>query len=251
MNDSFKNKNVLVSGAGKGIGKEIVLSFARSGADVVFFDKDKEKVASVKEEIQKVRDGNKLYAEVFDITKINKIEEFLKRVKTEIGDIDILINNVGVGLVRRFQHTKEADFDFVFSTGLKGPFFLTQKVTEKMREGGNVIFITSIHAKHPSLDPTYDTSKAAINNLVLNLSLELAHRQIRVNAIAPGHIDIETENKPRKQSDVPLGKKAGLPQDIANASLFLADQTKASYITGVVLPVTGGLHIPIAKDLKF
>ena len=250
MSELFKNKNVLVSGAGKGIGKEIALAFAKSGADVVFFDKDKEKVKAVAAEIKKVHNGKKLLAEAFDITKINKIDGFIKKVKDEIGNIDILINNIGVGLVRRFPHTKEADFDFVFSTGLKGPFFLTQKVTEKMKEGGNVIFITSIHAKHPSLDPTYDTSKAAINNLVVNLALELAKRKIRVNAIAPGHIDVETDNNPRRQSDVPLGKKAGLPQDISNACLFLADDSKASYITGVVLPVTGGLHIPIAKDLK-
>ncbi|OGY23503.1 MAG: hypothetical protein A2172_04820 [Candidatus Woykebacteria bacterium RBG_13_40_15] len=251
MEQIFKNKNILISGAGKGIGKEIAIAFAKSGADVVFFDKDKEKVTEVLEEIKKIHTGKKLLAEVFDITRINKIDSFLKKVKAEIGNIDILVNNVGVGLVRKFPHTKEADFDFVFSTGLKGPFFLTQKVTEKMREGGNVIFITSIHAKHPSLDPTYDSSKAAINNLVMNLALELAKRKIRVNAIAPGHIDVEAEKKPRRQGDVPLGKKAGLPQDIANACLFLADHKKARYIIGAVLPVTGGLHIPIAKDIKF
>jgi len=251
MEQTFKNKNVLVSGAGKGIGKDIALAFAKSGADVVFFDKDKEKVKAVAAEIKKIHTGKKLLAEAFDITKINRIEEFLKRVETEIGNIDILINNIGVGLVKRFSETTSDDFDLVLATNFKGPFFLTQKVTEKMKEGSSIIFISSIHASHPSLDPTYDASKAAINSFVANLSLELAKRKIRVNAIAPGHIDVEIDSKPRRQSDVPLGKKAGLPQDIANACLFLADKSKAGYITAVVLPVTGGLHIPIAKDIKF
>lgn len=249
MNDEFKNKVVLVSGAGKGIGRQIALVFAREEAKIAFFARDRQRVEEVEKEIKK--SGGRVLASAFDITKIGQIDEYLRDVKSKFGKIDVLVNNIGVGLVKRFSETTESDFDLVFSTNLKGPFFLTQKVASEMKEGSNIIFITSIHAEHPSLDPTYDASKAAVNSLVANLALGLAAKGIRVNAIAPGHIDVETKGKPRQQSDVLLGRKAGLPQDVANACLFLADNEKARYITGVVLPVTGGLHIPIAKDIKF
>jgi len=154
-------------------------------------------------------------------------------------------------LVKKFAETSESDFDLVLSTNFRGPFFLTQKAVKEMKEGSSIIFISSIHAGYPSLDATYDASKAAINSLVVNLALDFASRGIRVNAIAPGHIDVKTKRGPRAQSDVPLGKKAGFSHDIAEACLFLADSEKARYITGLVLPVTGGLHIPVAKDIKF
>jgi NAD(P)-dependent dehydrogenase (short-subunit alcohol dehydrogenase family) len=116
-------------------------------------------------------------------------------------------------------------------------------VAKKMGEGDSILFITSIHAEVPSLDPTYDGSKASINNLILNLSLELASRGVRVNGIAPGHVD--TLNPvPRVAGDVPLGQTAATPKEIANAAVFLSNNNEAKYITGVILPVTGGLHIP-------
>jgi len=249
MGTSFEDKVVLVSGAGKGIGRQIALAFAKEGAKVALFARDNKKVEEVEKEIKRI--GGAVLASTLDITKINQIDDYLQSVESKFGKIDILINNVGIGVVKKFFNTTAADFDLVLSTNLKGPFFLTQKVAREMGEGSSIIFITSIHAEHPSLDPTYDASKAAINSLVANLALELAPKKIRVNAISPGHIDVETKKEPRQQSDVPLGKKAGLPQDVVNACLFLADNEKARYITGVVLPVTGGLHIPIAKDIKF
>ncbi|OGY21188.1 MAG: hypothetical protein A2126_02630 [Candidatus Woykebacteria bacterium GWB1_45_5] len=249
MTNNFENRAVLVSGAGKGIGKQIALTFAENGASVAFFDRDEKLVGEVVEEINQV--GKKIFAKVLDVSKIEQIDSFLRTIKTQFGEIDILVNNVGTGLVKKFFQTSKEDFDLVFSTNFKGSFFLTQKVAKEMKTGSSIIFITSIHAEHPSLDPTYDGSKAAINSLVANLALELAPKGIRVNAVAPGHIDVETRGEPRQQSDVPLGKKAGLPQDVAKACLFLADNEKARYITGAILPVTGGLHIPIAKDIKF
>jgi len=246
MDKSFRDKLVLVSGAGEGIGKEIATSFAKEGANIAFFDKRREKVNEVKKELDLL--GVKVIAEVIDITRIEQLEFFIKTIENKIGITDILINNVGIGLVKKFYATNQKDFDLVLSTNLKGPFFLTQKVTEKMKNGSSVIFVTSIHAKYPSLDPTYDASKAAINSLVLNLALELAKKGIRVNAIAPGHIDTKDGKNPRYQEDVPLGKMAGVSADIAQSCLYLADPIKAKYVTGIILPVTGGLHIPRAAD---
>ena len=248
MANIFKDKLVLVSGAGSGIGKEIALCFAKAGASIAFFDKNSEKVRQVRDELENLE--VKVVAEVVDVTNNQQVNAFFETMESEFGSVDVLINNVGLGLVKRFFETKDPDFDLVLSTNFKGPFFLTQKVARNMKEGSSIIFITSIHARHPSLDPTYDASKAAINSLVTNLALDLANRGIRVNAVAPGHIDTKSNGVPRAQEDVPFGKKAGLPADIAQACLFLADSVKAHYITGVVLPVTGGLYIPKAADIK-
>ncbi len=247
MEKNYLNQVVLVSGAG-GIGKSILSAFGQKGAKVAFFDKDPNRLREARDLLNKQKIQN--FVSQLDITDINSLEFFLADVKKELGFVNVLINNVGMGLVKKFHQTQPNDLGMVWKTNFAGAFFLTQKIVKNMGKGGNIIFITSIHAKQPSLDPSYDASKAAVNSLVANLSLELAKREIRVNGIAPGHIDVKTQNSPREQEDVPLFNKAGLPEDIAKACLFLADNNQARYITGVILPVTGGLHIPIARDIK-
>ncbi len=247
MEKDYLNQVVLVSGAG-GIGKSILLAFGQKGAKVAFFDKDPNQLREARDLLNKQKIQN--FAAELDITDVDKLEFFLADVKKKLGPVNVLINNVGLGLVKKFLQTQPNDLERVWKTNFAGSFFLTQKIVKDMNKGGNIIFITSIHAKHPSLDPSYDSSKAAVSSLVANLSLELAKREIRVNAIAPGHIDIKTQNFPREQEDVPLFKKAGLPEDIAKACLFLADNNQARYITGAILPVTGGLHIPIARNIE-
>lgn len=227
---NFEQKVVLITGGYQGIGNAIAKKFLDLDARVAVFDKEKTDIVGVLSGVGNIRDET-------------AVGNFLKEVETKLGQTNILVNNVGLGLVKRFFQTTRQDFDTVFDVNFKEPFFVTQKVAAKMKAGDSIIFITSIHATNPSLDPTYDGSKAAINNLVLNLSLELAPKGIRVNAIAPGHIDTQNQN-PRDQTDVPLTKKAGLPNNIADATVFLSDSAKASYITGAILPVTGGLHIP-------
>lgn len=245
---NFDQKIVVISGAGKGIGKEIALGFAKEGAVIVFFDKKRSLVEQLKSTFLKLKVS--FCGEILDITDMVKLEKFVQKVVKKFGKIDILINNVGIGTGKRFFEVNPEDMDIVKTTTFKSPFFLTQKVAEFMNEGGNIIFITSIHAEYLSLDPIYDSTKAAVNNLIKNLALQLSSRNIRVNGIAPGHIDIETKDEPRNQSDVPLYKKAGLPEDIAQACLFLTDNKRAKYITGAILPVTGGLHIPRAHNLQ-
>lgn len=247
-NSVFKGKIVLISGGAKGIGKEIALSFAKNGAKIAVFDKDPNSLLNLQKELTDL--GVENITTVVDISDFKTLNKFLTQIKQKFGRIDILINNAGFGLAKKIQETSFEDFDSVISTNLKGSLFLTQMSLPMIRDGGSIIFITSIHASNPSLDPTYDGSKAAINSLVLNLALALSPRKIRVNAIAPGHIDTSGAKQPRKQKDMPLFKRAGLPKDIAEAALFLADNEKARIITGVILPVTGGLHIPIARDIK-
>lgn len=244
---TFKNKVVVVSGAGEGIGKNIVLSFARKDSKVVFFDKNKQAVDELKRELSQY--PIQFQAEVLNISNIKKVNDLIEKIWRMFGQIDILINNVGIGAQVRFFDITPSLLELVWKTSYRGPFFLTQKVVEKMNEGGNILFISSIHAEHPSLDPAYDGTKAAINSLIANLALQLSQRKIRVNGIAPGHIDTKTAGEPMKKPDVPLFKKAGLPKDIAQACLFLADNQKAGYITGIILPVSGGLHLPISLNL--
>ncbi len=227
---NFKDKVVLITGGYQGIGLAVAQEFVAQEARVAIFDKEVVKLEGV-------------LTGVGDITNEKEVEDFLKLVSEKLGKVNILINNVGFGFAKKFFETSSSDFDKVFSVNLKGPFFLTQKIADQMTKGDSILFITSIHATNPSLDPTYDGSKAAINNLTLNLSLELAEKGVRVNAIAPGHIDTKNTN-PRTQNDVPLGKSAGLPKNIADAAIFLSDSEKASYITGTILSVTAGLHIP-------
>lgn len=228
--NNFQNKVILITGGYQGIGNAIAKEFINLKAKVAVFDKEKSSVSGV-------------YVGIGDIRDEKAVSSFLKTVEEKLGPVNVLVNNVGLGLVKRFFQTTQDNFDMVFDINLKAPFFLTQKVAGKMGDGDSIIFITSIHVTNPSLDPTYDSSKAAINNLVLNLSLDLAEKGIRVNAIAPGHIDTKNDN-PRGQEDVPLGKVAGLPKNIADAAVFLSDPQQASYITGAILPVTAGLHIP-------
>ncbi len=229
MNE-FKDKIVLITGGYQGIGRAVAQEFLEKEARVAIFDKVKVEMPGVLSGIGDIADGS-------------AVDKFLAEVESKLGRVNILINNVGLGVVKKFPQTTPEDFDKVFGINLKGPFFLTQKVAAGMAEGDSITFITSIHATNPSLDPTYDGTKAAINNLVANLSLELAPKAVRVNGVAPGHIDTVNE-QPRHQEDVPLGKKAGKSVDIARAVLFLSHPVKARYITGSILPVTGGLHIP-------
>lgn len=228
--NSFQDNVVLITGGYQGIGKACAEKFLNSGARVAVFDKEETQLPDV-------------MSGVGDIADKDSVNKFLDQVENSFGRVNVLINNVGFGFAKHFFDTKEEDFDKVFDVNLRGPFFLTQRIAKNMESSDSILFITSIHATNPSLDPTYDGSKAAINNLVMNLALELAPRGVRVNAIAPGHIDTKNET-PRQQDDVPLGKKAGTPENIADAALFLSDSEKANYITGAILPVTAGLHIP-------
>src|SRR3990172_8787030 len=178
--NKFSDKVVLITGGYQGIGNSVAKKFQELGAKVAVFDKEETLIPGV-------------FGGVGDITDAKAVETFIEKVEKSFGRVNILINNVGLGLVKQFFQTSQEDFDKVFGVNLKGPFFLTQRVARKMAEGDSIIFITSIHATNPSLDPTYDGSKAAINNLVMNLALELAAKSVRVNAIAPGHIDTKNE----------------------------------------------------------
>ncbi len=228
--ENFKDKVVFITGGYQGIGRACAEKFLSSGARVAIFDKEPTEITGV-------------LSGTGDITDSASVNQFVEEVESKLGNVNVLINNVGFGYAKHFFETSEADFDQVFAVNLRGSFFLTQKVAKKMKEGDSILFNTSIHATNPSLDPTYDGSKAAINNLVMNLALELSPQGVRVNAVAPGHIDTKNE-MPRDQEDVPLGKKAGKPENIAEAALFLSDPEKSSYTTGVILQVTAGLHIP-------
>lgn len=244
----FNGKIIIITGGASGIGKAICLEFAKVGGIPIILDKDQNALFTLQEELKTL--NLNFFSKVIDLTNLQEIKLVVEEVKQRYGKVDILINNVGIGSAKRFFDTKTEDFDLVIATNIKGPLFLTQEVVSLMEPGANIVFISSIFATQPSLDLCYDLTKAAINHLVTDLALQLAHKEIRVNGIAPGHIDTKTTTTPRVQSDVPLFGKAGLPADVAKACLFLTNNDSAGYITGAMLPVTGGLHLPVPKDLS-
>ncbi|MCH7641539.1 SDR family oxidoreductase, partial [Patescibacteria group bacterium] len=154
-----------------------------------------------------------------------------------------LVNNVGVNAEGGILDTTNQGALRVFNTNLIGPFFLTQRVAKEMVERkirGSILFTSSVHGKITQLRPAYTATKAALEMLVCDIALELAEYGIRVNAVAPGAIAIRGE-KDKATRHVPLGYR-GVPQDIANAMVFLASE-KGSYITGQTLTVDGGFSL--------
>lgn len=240
---TLTGKVAIITGAARGIGKGIALEFARNGAAIVIADIDKEGSEKTQKELGK--QGVSVFNSLTDISNDEQNKRLVDQVLEKFGRVDILVNNAGInipywGLLEKRDKQEDKS---VFTTNLIGPFFLTKRVAQEMvarKIKGNIIFISSIHSHVTQLHPAYTSTKAAIEMFVRDLALELAPHGIRVHAIAPGAISISGEIDPRNDT-VPMGF-SGMPQDIANAALFLVSD-KAHYITGQTLVVDGGLSL--------
>ena len=248
----MSTKKVLVTGAASGIGKATAIRFADEGYDVCLNDIQTEKLTALLNELPKgnhlLLDGN--YAEEETIRKGESI------IKQNWGNIDALINCAGI-----FEKTNPIEMDIsqwriVFDTMLNGCLLTTQLATKFMNDGGRIIHITSIHGTRAETHASsYSMAKAAINQFCRSMALELADRKILVNAIAPGFVDtamsvVDGQNELESQwfkdnyvsnQHLPLRRPAD-PKEIAGVAFFLAGKD-ASYITGQVITVDGGLTI--------
>jgi 3-oxoacyl-[acyl-carrier protein] reductase len=236
----------IVTGAGRGIGRAIALTLAGNGADVVVSDIVKESVDEVAGEIKAL--GRKSLAVVCNVSNFSDCENMVNASRDAFGKIDILVNNAGITRDNLIMRMSEEEWDAVLDVNLKSVFNCSKAVCRLMmkQRSGRIINISSVAGLVGNAgQANYSASKAGIIGLTKTLAKEFASRGILVNAIAPGFIRTKmTDVLPEDQRAallklIPL-ERIGEPEDVANAVLFLASPL-ASYITGQVLPVDGGM----------
>ena len=243
----MENKVALITGATRGIGKQIAITLAKAGYDIAInYRKENEELEIAKKEIEET--GSKCLAVQGDVSIFEDTEKFVNEVIEKFGHIDVLVNNAGItrdGLILRM---KKEDFDAVVDTNLGGTFNVTRNVIGYMSKAraGRIINISSVVGVAGNAGQTnYSASKAGIIGFTKSLAKEMASRNILVNAIAPGFIEtnmtavLKDEQKEAISQNIPL-KRMGSAQDIANVVKFLASED-SSYITGQVINVDGGM----------
>jgi len=246
---------VVVTGGSRGIGRAICIALAAPGTRIFFnyfspSDPDAEAAAAAETEKLVAEAQGSAASKSVNIAKENEVVEFFKEIIDKTGRIDVLVNNAGITKDGLLVRMKEQDWDAVLNINLKGAFTCTKIVSKVMMQQryGRIINMASVVGVTGNVgQANYSASKAGLIGLTKTAAKELAPRGITVNAIAPGFIETDMtaslSEKARNAmlSQVPLGR-AGQPEDIAAAVVFLASES-ASYITGQVIHVSGGMYI--------
>lgn len=244
----LEGRIAFITGASQGIGRACAIELARAGATVALAARNQEKLEAVANEIR--TSGGNASAFKLDVASEDEIKSVLKAVVGQFGKLDILVNNAGITRDQLVMRMKRADWDAVMNTNLTAAFLLSQQVISPMlkQRWGRIINITSIFGQIGQTgQANYAASKAGLIGLTKALARELASRSITVNAVAPGYIEtamtevLAPELKEQVLKMIPLGR-AGSDADIAHAVKFLASD-EASYITGEVLNVNGGMFM--------
>ena len=243
----LKGKNVIVTGATRGIGREIALTLAQNGANIAINYRNlNSEVENLLNEIKSF--GVDALAIKCDVSMTDEVDNFIKEVKTHYNTIDVLVNNAGItkdGLILRM---KEEDFDDVLDVNLKGTFNTTKAISSIMvrQKYGKIINISSVVGIAGNAGQcNYAASKAGVIGFSKSVARELSSRNINVNVVAPGYINTDmTKNLPDKVKEeiiksIPM-KKIGDPTEVANLVLFLSSNL-SDYITGQVINVDGGM----------
>ena len=239
----------LVTGAGRGIGREIALALAAAGADVAVNDfADEAACAAVVGEIEQL--GCEGLVVMGDVSDEQQVNAMIDRAEADLGPLGVVVNNAGITRDNVVMMMDPADFDSVIATHLRGTFLVSKAAARKMfrRRAGCIINLSSVVGRRGNAgQANYAAAKAGIIGLTKSLAKELGARGVRVNAIAPGYIDtpmtqaLPEETRKLIVDATPL-KSIGSTDDVANAVVFLASP-RARFVTGVVLPVDGGLGI--------
>jgi len=243
----LKGKTAIVTGATRGIGKGVAVKLAEQGADVAFtYVSSEEKALALEKELQNL--GVKAKAYKSDASKMSDAEAMVKDVLANFNSIDVLVNNAGITKDNLLMRMSEEDFDRVMEVNLKSIFNMTKAVQRTMlkQRSGSIVNMTSVvGVKGNAGQSNYAASKAGVIGFTKSIALELGSRNIRCNAIAPGFIETEMTEKLGEEvianwrNSIPL-KRGGSPEDVANATLFLASDLSA-YVTGQTLHVCGGM----------
>jgi 3-oxoacyl-[acyl-carrier protein] reductase len=243
---SLSGRVAFVTGASQGIGRACALKLATEGATVAVAARNQDKLNELVNEI--TAGGGKAAAFALDVTDEEQVKSAIKAALAQLGKIDILVNNAGITRDQLILRMKRADWDAVLQTNLTSAYLCTQQVTSSMlkQRWGRIINITSVFGQMGQAgQANYSASKAGLIGLTMAIARELGSRNITCNAVAPGFIETamtEALGDDFKQSaakQIPLGR-VGSPADVAAAVAFLASD-EASYITGHVLNVNGGL----------
>ncbi len=247
----MREKRVLVTGSGTGIGREIALEFAREGANVALhYSQSSAGALSVVDEAR--QSGVKARAFQANFRKIEEVNLLAEEAVAFLGGIDILINNAGITFNKSFLKVDVQEFNTLFDVNVRSQFFLTQRIVETMLKGGGgaICNLTSIHGIQGAPEhAVYAATKGAIISYTRSLAVELAHKGIRINAIAPGCVPVENYSESIPGYDlavfentvkdlIPIGR-SGLTLEIAKLAVFLCSDA-AKFIIGQTIVADGG-----------
>ena len=262
MDQLLSGKNVLVTGAGRNIGRAIAIEMAREGANVYFTEIAKDRCKSLEKELSALAISSRGF--VADIARADETENLCSLLSRERVNIDVLVNNVGIDCAKKMSERslfervaarvgskKEVSrmqeiWRDVYDTNIFGPVYLTDLISEMMVRGGvagSIIFVTSIHQWMVSRDATYSSSKAALGMLIKELAVTLAPHSIRVNGIAPGYVGKDEHGKPLNKAHTPLYGTSIDPCYIGRAAVYLSSDYFSKFTTGTVLKIDGGLSL--------
>jgi 3-oxoacyl-[acyl-carrier protein] reductase len=239
----------LVTGGGRGIGREIALALAAAGADVAVNDfAGRELCDEVAAEIRAL--GRQALVVMADVGDEAAVTNMVEQIEKDLGPLGVVVNNAGITRDNVVMLIDSADFDAVIRTHLRGTFLVSKAAAKKMfrRRSGVIINMSSVVGRRGNAgQANYSAAKAGIIGLTKSLAKELGARGVRVNAIAPGYIDTPMtqalgDDVRKAIVDATPMRRIGAPADVANAVVFLASE-RAGFLTGVVLPVDGGLGI--------
>lgn len=245
-----KKRVMVITGGSRGIGRCIGLRFAGPGTKIFFnhYDPDDEAANETIKLVEK--EGGTAVGHKVNVASPSEVDDFFKKVIDEAGRVDVLINNAGITMDAILVRMTEVAWDRVIDINLKGAFLCTQaaaKVMMKQRSGCIINIASVVGAMGNAGQANYVASKAGLIGLTKTAAKELASRGVRVNAIAPGFIDTEMTAKLSEKvkeamlEQIPF-KAMGQPEDVAGAAVFLASED-ASYITGQVIHVNGGMYM--------